>query len=70
MAYKMTPKSPLLQKAMGIKAKKTNLKTGETTYKTGKDKKYNTKTKERSQLMAVDLPRLKKKEQKSYRSTI
>jgi len=35
MAYKMTPKSPLLQKAMGYKAKKTNLKTGETTYKAG-----------------------------------
>jgi len=33
--FKMTPKSPLLQKVMGYKAKKTNLKTGETTYKAG-----------------------------------
>jgi len=31
----MNPKSPLLQKAMGYKAKGTNLKTGETTYKGG-----------------------------------
>ena len=33
--FKMKPKSPLLQKAMGYKAKKTDLKTGETTYKAG-----------------------------------
>tara|TARA_R100001440_G_scaffold63623_1_gene83888 strand:+ start:471 stop:668 length:198 start_codon:yes stop_codon:yes gene_type:complete len=35
MAFKMKPKSPLLQKAMSMKAVMTNKKTGDKTYKGG-----------------------------------